>query len=198
MFRNVLISTRSTTLLASRQQLRSLACSALYISGLPVDITRERLASYMEKYGKIYEIQIKKPKPEHSTTVATVSFYVGEMPESPEEISNCPIMPEEKEKIFQQTMHTVNELNRKQIDGSTIRINHIKDDMPHYIQYITSMRLRSAKDPVFAAIMEVKRRLAKGIKEAGIPNDYGIGYTHGYEAGVAEGRRIAEASNIGH
>ncbi|KAJ2852496.1 hypothetical protein GGI22_005166 [Coemansia erecta] len=72
MFRNVLARTSAVSRIVSSQQTRNLACSTVYIKKLPRSFSKEALAPYVEKYGPVYEIDVREASPSDYYSIAFV------------------------------------------------------------------------------------------------------------------------------
>ncbi|KAJ2634438.1 hypothetical protein GGF40_004208 [Coemansia sp. RSA 1286] len=184
MFRNTLARASAFSRIAFNQQSRNLACSTIYVRNLPVGISEEKLRSYVEKFGPIYEIHIPKPNNADMAGIAFVKLYTGEIPSTIEEVAQLPDpSAQEINELNERCAEAISYLNSVQIDGSSIGAAIARKNQLDTIQFNARFALRKARDPEFASMHESRRQAARGPNTTS--KDYRAGYADGFKDGVA-------------
>ncbi|KAJ1797011.1 hypothetical protein LPJ59_003400 [Coemansia sp. RSA 2399] len=197
MFRNVLARTSTVSRVALSQQTRNLACSTVYIKKLPRTFTKEALAPYVEKFGPVYEIDVREASPSDYYSVAFVKYYAGELPSSVDELAKLPQpLPAEIDEVLRTSNGAIHGLQNTQIDGEYLFADHTRRNKPDSIQFyarftlgkpqgVNSMRSGSPRD----------RGMSAGGASIDERQNFTRGYQEGFKDGIAEGRRLSQRSD---
>ncbi|KAJ2710111.1 hypothetical protein H4R19_003909 [Coemansia spiralis] len=191
MFRTGLLArTSAVASLARTQQRRALACGCLYVRGLPLDMTRDRLKSLFEEFGPLYDAHLMANRPGDRFSIGFVRFYAGELPQT---VAQMALLPppstEEIEEVRAVCQNAIDAWAGRSIDGFTVDTQFSSRNSPDHIQYQARIQQRRETDPEWAA----RRPSAEGAQVRGgmgkNGNTYADGYKAGFRDGVAEGKR---------
>ncbi|KAJ2768902.1 hypothetical protein IWQ56_002759 [Coemansia nantahalensis] len=191
MFRTGLLArTSAAASLARTQQRRSLACGCLYVRGLPLDMTKDRLKSLFEEYGPIYDTHMMTNRPGDRFSIGFVRYYDGELPATVEKVAMLPPPPtEEIERVRGFCQNAIDAWAGRTLDNYIVDAQYSSRNNPDHIQFQARMQMRRESDPEWAS--QRQSRTAQGNNRSGGESggSYSDGYKNGFRDGMAEAKR---------
>ncbi|KAJ1728827.1 hypothetical protein LPJ61_003827 [Coemansia biformis] len=185
MFRTRLLARASTaSSLVRTQQRRALACSCLYVRGLPLDTDADRLRKLFEGYGPIYDTNLLANRAGDRYSIGFVRYYAGELPTTVDELARLPMPDEaEVEQVRSCSQNAIDAMAGTEVDGCTLDVQYASRNNADHIQFQGRLQQRRERDPTWAS-----QRSSPGGSSSNASGGYADGYKAGFRDGVAEGR----------
>ncbi|KAJ2128686.1 hypothetical protein IW136_006037 [Coemansia sp. RSA 678] len=163
----------------AQMQRRGLACTTLYVKGLSLNTTEDKLREMGEAYGPVYSTNILKATPADRFAVGFIKYYAGELPASVQELSQLPFPPQDEiDAVFEHGQNAIRELTGVEQDGWRLELQVSHKDKPDNIQFQARNQLRRERDPEFAS----------GVRNAANRPEQSTGtYAQGYRDGFRDG-----------
>ncbi|KAJ2082340.1 hypothetical protein H4R24_001645 [Coemansia sp. RSA 988] len=182
MFRSLFTRSSAASTLLRLQQRRGLACSTMYVKGIPSNFDNDKVRSLFEEFGNVYDSYIAPPRDQQMSTFAFVRFISGELPATVEETANLPPPSEEEIKeVDAAASKAIYALSGTTLEGCNVSVQYANKNMPDHVQFQARLQIRRERDPEWAA-----RKSNDNYSARGNTADYTRGFKEGFQAGLKE------------